>query len=203
LTKGDPKAQASEDLVKRNFTADAPNKKWLSDITEVEAKDGKLYIAGVLDCCDGAVVGLSMDDNMKAELCMNALDIAINRYVKPMPVKGEKLNLIAHSDRGSQYTSNKYRNLLARHGLTQSMGRTGSCFDNARMESFFATMKKELIYELNYKNMTKSELRAVIFNWIELDYNRERFYSANEDYLPPLQKRKLYYDAISQLDMAA
>ena len=75
MTKGDPKAQVSEDLVKRNFTADAPNKKWLSDITEVEAKDGKLYIAGVLDCCDGAVVGLSMDDNMKAELCMNALDI--------------------------------------------------------------------------------------------------------------------------------
>ena len=197
LTKADSKAQASEDLIKRDFTADVPNKKWLSDITEVEAKDGKLYIAGVLDCCDGAIVGLSMDDNMKAELCMSALDIAVNRYVKPMSVKGEKLNLIAHSDRGSQYTSNKYRSLLARHGLTQSMGRTGSCFDNARMESFFATMKKELIYDLDYKNMTKSELRAVIFNWVELDYNRERFYSANEDYLPPLQKRKLYYDIAS------
>ena len=64
-------------------------------------------------------------------------------------------------------------------------------------------MKKELIYELDYKNMTKAELRAVIFNWVELDYNRERFYSANEDYLPPLQKRKLYYDIISELDMAA
>jgi len=172
LTKADPKAQASKDLVKRAFTADAPNQKWLSDITEIEAKDGKLYIAGVLDCCDGVLVGLSMADNMKAELCMNALEIAITRYVKPVSAKSKKLGIIAHSDRGSQYTSNKYRRLLAKHGFIQSMGRTGSCFDNARMESFFATMKKELIYDLDYKNMTKAELRAVIFNWVELDYNR-------------------------------
>jgi len=194
LTKADPNAQASYDLIKRDFTADVPNKKWLSDITEVQAKDGKLYIAGVLDCCDGAIVGLSMDDNMKTKLCINALEIAISRYVKPVIGKGEKLNLIVHSDRGSQYTSNKYRKQLAKHGIIQSMGRTGSCYDNARMESFFATMKKELIYDLDYKNMTKAELRAIIFSWIELDYNRERFYSANEDYLPPLEKRKLYYN---------
>jgi transposase InsO family protein len=203
LTKADPKAQASEDLIKRDFTAVTPNKKWLSDITEVEAKDGKLYIAGVLDCCDGVLVGLAMNDNMKSELCVSALEIAVSRYVKPVINKGEKLDLIAHSERGSQYTSNKYRNQLAKHGITQSMGRTGSCYDYARMESFFATMKKELIYDFDHKNMTKAELRAAIFNWVELDYNSERFYSANDDYLPPLQKRKLYYDTISQLDMAA
>jgi len=77
------------------------------------------------------------------------------------------------------------------------MGRTGSCFDNARMESFFATMKKELIYEMDCQNMTKAELKAEIFKWVELDYNRERFYSANEDYMPPLEKRRLYFDTIS------
>jgi len=138
-----------------------------------------------------------MDDNMKAELCVNALDMAINRYIRPAINKGDKHDLIAHSDRGSQYTSKKYRNQLGKHGITQSMGKTGSCYDNARMESFFATMKKELIYSLDYKNMTKAELRAVIFSWVELDYNRERFYSANEDYLPPPEKRKQYYSTIN------
>ena len=196
ITKADSKAQASEDLVKRDFTADAPNTKWLSDITEIQAKDGKLYVAGVLDCHDGALVGLSMDSNMKAELCVNAMEIALNRYMFSSKTK-EEINLISHSDRGSQYTSKIYRQLLSKHGIKQSMGRTGSCFDNARMESFFATMKKELVYELDYKNMTIAELKAEIFKWIELDYNRERFYSSNEDYLPPLEKRKKYFDTIS------
>ena len=203
LTKSDPKAQASQDLIKRDFAADRPNKKWLSDITEIPAKDGKLYVAGVLDCYKGAIVGLSMDDNMKTKLCTDALEIALKRYALPKTKKGEKLDIITHSDRGSQYTSNKYRKLLNKHSINQSMGRTGSCYDNARMESFFATMKKELIYDLYYKNMTKAELRAAIFRWVELDYNRERFYSTNEDYLPPLQKRKLYYESILQVDVAA
>ena len=183
--------------MKRDFTADTPNTKWLSDITEIQAKDGKLYVAGVLDCHDGALVGLSMDNNMKTELCINAMDIALYRYVTPTKIKGEEINLISHSDRGSQYTSKAYRRLLNKHKIKQSMGKTGSCFDNARMESFFATMKKELIYEMDYKNMTREELKTAIFRWVELDYNRERFYSSDEDYLPPLEKRKKYFDTSS------
>ena len=100
ITKQDPKAQASDDLLKRNFTADAPNKKWLGDISEVACKDGVLYIAPVMDCFNGAIVGLSMDNNKRAELlCKNALDAAVMRY-------GKSNELIFHSDRGSQYTSN-------------------------------------------------------------------------------------------------
>lgn len=83
------------------------------------------------------------------------------------------------------------------------MGRTGSCYDNARMESFFATLKKELIYDLDYKNMTKAELRARIFAWVETEYNRDRLYSANDEYMPPLIKRALFYDAHSVIDRAA
>jgi transposase InsO family protein len=196
ITKADPKEQASEDLIKRDFTADTPNAKWLSDITEIQGKDGKLYVAGVLDCYDGVIVGLSMDNNMKTELCINAMNIALHRYLFPTKAKGEEINLISHSDRGSQYTSKIYRRLLDKHGIKQSMGRTGSCFDNARMESFFATIKKELIYEMDYQNMTREELKAAIFKWVELDYNRERFHSSNEDYLPPLEKRNNFFDTI-------
>ena len=101
LTKADPKAQASEDLVKLDFTANESNKKWLSDLIEISAKDGKLYIAGVLDCYDGAIVGLSMADNMKAKLCADALEIAIKRYALRTAKKGEKLDIIANSDRSS------------------------------------------------------------------------------------------------------
>ena len=195
-TKQDAKAQASEDLVKRDFTADTPNKKWLGDISEVACKDGVLYIAPIMDCFDGAIVGLSMDSNKKAELCKNALDAAVMRY-------GKSNELIFHSDRGSQYTSNLYRNRLQALNIKQSMGRTGSCYDNARMESFFATLKKELIYDLDYKNMTIEKLRAKIFAWIEMEYNRDRLYSANDEHMPPLIKRALFYKTDGCIDRAA
>ena len=156
ITKQDPKAQASDDLVKRDFTADAPNKKWLGDISEVACKDGILYIAPIMDCFDGAIVGLSIAHNKKAELCRDALDLAVMRY-------GKSNELLFHSDRGSQYTSNLYRSRLDALNIKQSMGRTGSCYDNARMESFFATLKKELIYDLDHKNMMRAEIRARIF----------------------------------------
>ena len=196
ITKKDPKAQASEDLVKRDFTADAPNKKWLGDISEIACKDGTLYIAPIMDCFDGAIVGLSMDSNKRAELCKSALDAAVMRY-------GKSDELLFHSDRGSQYTSNLYRNRLDALNIKQSMGRTGSCYDNARMESFFATLKKELIYDLDYKNMTRAEIRARIFAWVETEYNTDRLYSANEEYMPPLIKRALFYNTYSCIDRAA
>ena len=131
LTKADRAAQKSENLIKQDFTAEAPNEKWLSDITEVPCLDGKLYTAAVLDCYDGAIVGLSMADNMKKELCISAFEKACNRY--------NASNMIFHSDRGTQYTSQAFRDSLARNNAIQSMSSTGRCYDNARMESFFAT----------------------------------------------------------------
>jgi transposase InsO family protein len=182
ISKADPAAQAAEDLVKRSFTADAPNEKWLTDITEMQCKDGKLYLCGVLDCFDGALVGHSMDSNMKATLCTAALTGAAARY-------GNNRDCIVHSDRGSQHTSHLFRQTLEAHGFRQSMGRTGSCYDNARMESFFATLKKELIYRLPLYRLTRELVKHLVFEWIEGYYNRKRRHTANVGKLPPLQKR--------------
>ena len=183
ITKRNPKDQLSEDLVKRDFKAAQANSKWLSDITEMKCADGKLYLAAVLDCFDGAIVGMSMASHKRAELCISALTSAIGRY-------GKSNALVFHSDRGSQYTSREFRQHLKKHKLLQSMGRTGSCYDNARMESFFATLKRELIYELPLSRLTRDQVRQKIFAWIELYYNTERRYTANEDNLPPLKKRE-------------
>ena len=183
LTKADPAAQASDDLVKRDFTADAPNRKWLTDITEIACKDGKLYLCPVLDCFDGAIVGHSMDSNMRATLCTAALISAVLRH-------GQRKGTILHSDRGSQMTSHLFRQTLEVKGFLQSMGRTGTCADNARMESFFATLKKELVYRLPIYKMTREQVKNRIFEWIEVYYNRRRRHTANESKLPPLVKRE-------------
>jgi transposase InsO family protein len=201
LTKSDKEAKFSEDLIKRNFKADSPNVKWLTDIKEVVCKDGKLYIAPVLDCFDGAIVGLSIDNNMKATLCKNAVKSAIYRYAKYQ--NAPLNNLICHSDRGSQYTSSLFRDYLNKYGIKQSMGRTGSCYDNARMESFFATLEKELLTDLNLLSLTKSTLRALIFRFIETEYNSTRLYSANQNYLPPLVKRNFYFNNIKTFNLVA
>jgi len=187
LTKADPAAQASEDFVKRDFTADAPNEKWLTDITEMVCKDGKLYLCAVLDCFDAAIVGHSMDWGMKTPLCTAALNSAVLRY-------GKSDGCILHSDRGSQFTSHLYRQTLDTKGFLQSMGRTGSCADNARMESFWATLKKELIYKLPLYKMTREQLKSLIFEWIEGYYNRHRRHTSNEGKLAPLVKRGRFAD---------
>lgn len=182
VTKRNDEDQLSEDLIQRDFSAVAPNRKWLGDITQVSCKDGKLYVGAVFDCFDGAIVGLSMREDMTAELCVQALESAVMRY-------GKSPGLIFHSDRGSQYTSHRYRKALALHGIEQSMGRTGSCYDNARMESFFATLKKEALYVLPLSTLTKEQVRRIIFRFIECGYNRTRLYSANPEYMPPLVYR--------------
>lgn len=130
LTKCDQRALQSDDLVQRDFTASAPCVKCFSDITQINCADGKLYLAALMDCFDGAIVGFSMNT-----LCCAAVRDAVARY-------GYKGKLILHSDHGAQYTSHEYRKLLDEYGFQQSMGRTHCCFDNARMESFFATLKK-------------------------------------------------------------
>ena len=182
LTTCDQHAPQSDDLVRRDFTASAPRVKCLSGITQIKCADGKLYLAALMDCFDGAIVGFSMNTHMRASLCCTAVRDAVARY-------GYEGKLILHSDHGVQYTSYEYRKLLAEYGFQQSMGRTHCCFDNARMESFFATLKKELIYRLHCASMLREQVRQLIFHWIETYYNRLRRNTANKDNLPPLIKR--------------
>jgi len=184
ITKSDPTARATEDFVKGDFTAKVPNNKWLTDITQMQCLDGKLYFCPVFDCFDAAIVGFSIDTNMKAPMCTAALNSAVKRF-------GKSEGLVTHSDRGSQFTSNLYRETLVAKGIKQSMGRSGNCYDNARIESFFATFKKELIYRLPLYRMMREEVRARIFEWIAY-YNLRRRHTANEGKMAPLRKRELW-----------
>lgn len=138
ITKADRQAEKAENLIDRDFTAQKPNEKFLTDITEVPCQDGKLYLAAVLDCFDGSIQGSYMD-NMRTELCVQALENACRNT----DIEGA----ILHSDRGSQFTSQVFLTALRRHKLIQSMSGTGRYYDNARMESFFATLKKEKLYQ--------------------------------------------------------
>ena len=184
LTKEDRATQKSEDLIKQDFTSESPNKKWLSDITEVPTSEGKLYVSPVLDCFDGQIVGLSMDTNMQKELCSSAFKQACMRQ--------NAYGMIFHSDRGSQYTSHQFRETLAYYGALQSMSSSGSCYDNARMESFFATLKKEKLYKIKTELLPMETVKSIIFRFIFSYYNRKRVYSANEGGFPPEVKRRMY-----------
>lgn len=186
ITKADSAAQKADDLIERNFRADKPGTKVFTDITEMKCSDGKLYLCGVLDGFDGAQIGYSMADHMRAELCTAAVIQAKSRY-------GLEKDCIVHSDRGSQFTSHLFREVLKNQGLRQSMGRTGCCYDNARAESFFATFKKELIYKVPLSRLTRAEVRTKIVGWIEGYYNKKRRNTANEGNLAPLKKRSDYY----------
>ena len=182
ITREDAAAQKSENLINRDFTAEAPNEKWLSDITEVPCSDGKLYVAAVLDCCSGEIVGLAMDDNMRKELCIQAFENAC---------KAQKAyGMIFHSDRGSQFTSYAFRESLAKYGAVQSMSGTGRCYDNARMESFFATLKKREAYRIRTERYPMSWVKTVIFRYVMVYYNRQRIYTANPDGWPPMVHRE-------------
>ncbi len=183
LTKADSQAQAAENLIKQDFSALEPNEKWLTDITEVPCRNGKLYLAPVLDCFDGSIVGFKMDDNMRAELCVDAFKWACKKH--------NTRGMVLHSDRGSQYTSHAFRIALNQYGAVQSMSSTGRCYDNARMESFFATLKKEKLYKIDTKNMTIEEVKTIIFRFIYY-YNLRRIYTTNKGY-PPMIYRQMYY----------
>ncbi len=140
-TKADHEARKSDDLLKRDFTSVEPLKKCVTDISEIKAKDGKLYVSAIFDCYDPAILGLAMDTNMKAVLYERTLDNAIHSYPA---LRGA----IIHSDRGTQYTSETYRKAVAKYGIHQSMnGAEGRCHDNARCESMWARMKEELLYD--------------------------------------------------------
>lgn len=153
----------------RDFAAEGINQKWATDITYIPTDEGFLYLAGVMDLCSRRIVGWSMAGTMEASLVKNALDMAVKSR-RPAP------GLLHHSDRGVQYTSREYRMKLDSIGAECSMSRTGDCYDNAVQESFWGTLKTELVYLNDFK--THDEARAAIFDYIEVFYNRQRLHSS-------------------------
>ncbi len=170
----------ADNVVDREFSVGEPDKVWVSDITYIPTGEGWLYLAGVVDLGTRAVVGWSMSESLERQLVMDALEMA---YRRRHPQKG----LIHHSDRGSQYASEGYRNLICGYGMQMSMSRRGNCWDNAVMESFFGTLKQELIYDRRYR--TRAEARAEVFEYIEVFYNRQRLHSSL-GYLSPADYHK-------------
>src|SRR5256886_17403097 len=164
-------------LLERNFTATAPNRIWLADITYIETDQGWLYLAAVMDLYSRRIVGWAMEDHLRAELPLTALRMAISAQ---RPGAG----LIHHSDRGVQYASHDYRAALAAAGITASMSRKADCYDNAPMESFFHTLKTELVHHRQYQ--TRAEAQRDIFAFIEGFYNRTRLHSAI-GYIAPIE----------------
>ena len=188
LTKADREAMKSDDLLKRDFHSDAPLEKCITDITEIPARNGKLYVSAIFDCFDLSVLGLSMGTNMKADLCIQTLENALTAYPA---LEGA----IIHSDRGTQYTSESYRQTIREHHIHQSMNSAGGrCHDNARCESMWAKMKTELLYDrYDTRQMTVEELKALIWRYFLSYWNNRRICSANGG-LPPLIKRRQYYE---------
>ena len=169
----------AENLLNREFEQESPNRVWLADITYIWTQEGWLYLAVVLDAHSRKVVGWSMSARMQATLVMDALRMGLGRR---RPDKA--VSLMHHSDRGSQYASQAYRELLREHSITCSMSRRANCWDNAMMESFFATLKKERIHHESYA--TREAARQSVFEYIELFYNTRRRHSAL-GYLSPEQ----------------
>ena len=159
----------AENVLDRQFEVQAPNERWVADITYIPTREGWLYLAVVEDLYSRMVVGWSMADHMESRLVVDALEMAVARRV---PGEG----LLAHSDRGSQYASGHYQQLLAKHGIAYSMSGVGQCWDNAPMESFFASLKKELTHHEDYQ--TRAEAKASIFEYIEVFYNHKRRHSS-------------------------
>jgi len=173
-TVRDPDAQPSTDLVNRQFTVDAPNVLWITDITEHPTREGKLYCAAVMDAFSRLIIGWSIADHMRTELVTDALGMAIvrRRSGNDSPNK----STILHSDHGSQFTSWAFGQRLRAAGLLASMGTVGDCYDNAMMESFWGTMQLELLDSKTWN--TREDLASAVFEWIECWYNPKRRHSS-------------------------
>ena len=152
-----------------------PDSVWLADITYVPTAEGWLYVAGVLDRCSRRCVGWAMGDTLATSLPLAALEMALTQRQPPR-------GLVHHSDRGVQYASDAYRQRLAAAGVVPSMSRKGNCYDNAVMESFWSSLKRELVHRCEFA--TLAEAQAAIFEWLEVFYNRERLHSALGDQSP-------------------
>ncbi len=162
-----PGTPAHDDLVRRDFTAAAPNELWLTDLTEHWTREGKLYVCAIKDVYSNRIVGWAIDSRMKARLVVAAIEMAVAR--RDTDVAG----CIVHSDRGSQFRARKVHRALAHHGLVGSMGQVGSAGDNAAMESFFALLQKNVL-DRQRSWETRDELRIEIVTWIERTYHRRR-----------------------------
>jgi transposase InsO family protein len=168
-------------LLDQDFTAGRPNEKWLADITYIPTAEGWLYLAVVMDLYSRRIVGWTMSDSLERHLVIAALHMAIKMRQPPS-------GLLHHSDRGSQYASDDYQAVLTKYQIQGSMSRTGNCYDNAPMESFFGTLKTELVHHCVYQ--TKAEAKTDIFEYIEVFYNRFRRHSALH-YQSPVNFEKL------------
>ena len=171
----------------QNFTASAPNKVWVADITFIPCREGRLYLASILDLFTREIVGWRLYEHMETQLVMDALKAA---YESKNPGK----DLLHHSDRGTQYASKDYRNKLKEYGMEASMSRTGNCYDNACAESFFSLLKKELIQGRRFQ--TKEQAYTEIYRYIELFYNRKRIHGSIS-YLSPVEYAQKYYEKSS------
>jgi putative transposase len=166
-------------LLDRHFVAERPDTVWLADISYLPTDEGWLYLAVVEDLATREIVGWSMADHLRAGLCVDALVMAL-QHRRPEP------GLIHHSDRGVQYAAEPYRRALEQHGIKQSMSRRGNCLDNAPMEAFFASLKKEQIHHARFR--TREEAKAAVFDYVEIFYNRQRLHSAL-GYRTPVETR--------------
>jgi putative transposase len=176
-TQSDPSHAAAPNVLDRNFEASRPDERWVTDITYLWTQQGWCYLAVIVDLFSRAVVGWAVERTLSTTLPLRALDMAVRRR---RPGSG----LLHHSDRGCQYTSAEYRQILAQLGVTVSMSRKGNCWDNAVAESMFATIKTELFYRQSWA--TIEELRSALFDYIEVFYNRRRLHSSL-DYRTPSQ----------------
>ena len=167
-TDSDHDLPIAENLLDRMFGAETPDTRWTADITYIWTGQGWLYLAVILDLFSRRIVGWAMDHTIERSLVLSALDMAIASR-RPGP------DLLCHSDRGSQYASGDYQKRLEEAGIVCSMSRKGNCWDNAPSESFFASLKKEMVYRTRFE--TRAQARSAIFEWIEVWYNRKRRHS--------------------------
>ena len=183
-TKRNKANRAAPNRLKRDFSATAPNRKWVSDITYIATQEGWLYLAAIMDLFSRRIVGWAMSKRMTSDLTLRALDMAICRC---RPESG----LIHHSDQGSQNTDSEYQAVLAAHSIVASMNGAGTWYDNAPMESFFGTLKSELVHHRAYR--TRAEASPDLFYYIEAWYNRRRLHSAL-GYESPETYEQLYHN---------
>jgi putative transposase len=176
VTTNARKTTAAPNHLQRHFTSPRPNERWVSDITLIRSREGWVYLAVILDLYSRAVIGWSMQPRMSATLVTDALKMALMRRKVQSP-------LLLHSDQGSQYTAVDYRRMLRQHGIQCSMSRKGNCWDNAVAESFFHTLKTELVHHEDYRS--RKQAAASIFEYIEVFYNRQRRHS-HLGQIPPL-----------------
>jgi transposase InsO family protein len=187
-TERDPAATPAGDLVERDFSADTPDELYVGDITYIPTDEGWLFVASVLDVCTRMLVGWSIADHMRAELCVDALEAA-SRARGRARLEGT----VFHSDHGCQYTSEQFRAACERLGIVQSMGSVGDSYDNAMAESFWSSLKREVVDDAHFR--TREEARKAIFEWI-IWYNTERLHSSL-DYMSPQEFEASLYTQLA------